>query len=140
MVIYQPSEGATKFDASLVGTVDIAKVENKPFIIHNKAGARVACGILKRNADHVHGTYGATISPFEESKVSGHVAIAVVDDRLFLTGDAEGLEKNLGSGTGGCNRPGPVIVAGCTFTQGQAATLRLVKAFIFLNLQLTRGN
>jgi predicted DNA-binding protein with PD1-like motif len=99
--------GTATFDAALVGTVDTTKIPNKPVVVHDKTGARVACGVLKRNADHVHGTYGGELSAYGAgSKVSGHVAIAVVDDRLFLTGDAKDLEKSLVDGAGGCDPSG----------------------------------
>jgi hypothetical protein len=75
-------------------------MEGKPFIVHNSAGAGVACGILSRRLD----AKIATLSPLNSSGVSGSVTIYSTFSRIIGAGWASGLEANLSdSSDGGSN-------------------------------------
>jgi hypothetical protein len=71
-------------------------IGGKPFIVHNNAGERVACGILSQR----QGT-SAILTPLGNSGVTGGVTIYATPSRLVGTGEASGLETSLSDTTSG---------------------------------------
>jgi hypothetical protein len=83
------SVGDATFSFSVL-TVSTA-IEGKPFIVHNNAGARVACGILS----FVKQTSSAKLNGLNDIGVVGGVTLHTTQDMIMGVGWATGLEYNL---------------------------------------------
>jgi len=102
------SAGAATFSFS-VTTAD-RDIANKAFVVHNNAGARVACGIL---GEATGGAKSATLAPLDGSGVTGDVTIYTTTVKIIGAGQASGLEASLSDASnGGTN---------CTATNGCGA-------------------
>jgi len=84
------ANGAAKFDfMTQDSATDIA---GKPFIIHNDAGGRVACGLLSIVAT---GVTSASLAALNSSGVTGEVTVYTTSSHMFGAGMATGLETDL---------------------------------------------
>eukprot|EP00401_Gymnodinium_catenatum_P077744 CAMPEP_0117487338 /NCGR_PEP_ID=MMETSP0784-20121206/15944_1 /TAXON_ID=39447 /ORGANISM="" /LENGTH=341 /DNA_ID=CAMNT_0005281983 /DNA_START=79 /DNA_END=1104 /DNA_ORIENTATION=- len=92
--------GSFKFDV----TTSAKSVDQKPFIVHDNAGGRVACGILKEVTVDL---WNASLAPLSlsgsSSGVKGSVTIHKTSTGLVGAGAADGLEKSLSSQANGGN-------------------------------------
>jgi len=85
-----------KFDV----TTSATGISGKPFIIHNKAGSRVACGIL---SEVTTGVTEASLMNLTSTDVSGSVTLVVNGSMITGAGSASGLEASLSDTTGDCH-------------------------------------
>jgi len=95
-------------------------ISGKPFIIHNKSGGRVACGIL---SEVTTGVTEASLTDLSSTGVSGSVTIIVSGSVVVGAGSASGLEASL-SDTTNCTATNGCGVhvhsgSGCTDTTTQ---------------------
>jgi peroxiredoxin family protein len=89
------ANGSASFSFSLnIGTEDI---DGKPFVVHNNAGGRVACGILSRRRDAL----SASLHPLSNSSVVGGVTLFSTPSRIVGAGWGSGLEANLSDSSNG---------------------------------------
>jgi len=97
--------GGASFDFAV--SAGVSSIFGKPFIIHNNAGGRVACGLLLEVTSHVS---FANLKELSSSGVTGSVTIHAVSNTVIGAGSASGLEPSLSDSThGGSN---------CTATNG----------------------
>jgi hypothetical protein len=83
------AQGSASYAFSVITTKrDIA---GKPFIVHNNAGARVACGVLSQRSDGKV----AQLNPLDSSSVYGNVVMFASNVNIVGAGYATGLEPNL---------------------------------------------
>jgi hypothetical protein len=80
--------GIGHFDFEM--TTSATDVDGKTFIVHNNAGARVACGILS-----LVDSTSATLAPLSGGSVQGGVTIYSSSSKIVGAGWASGLEANL---------------------------------------------
>jgi len=80
--------GAASFSFEL--STSAKSIAGKPFIIHNNAGGRVACGILSQVF-----TLSADLMPFDGSSVMGGVTVYTSSSMIIAAGWASGLEASL---------------------------------------------
>lgn len=83
---------AFKFDVTTSDT----SISGKPFIIHNKAGGRVACGIVY---EVTTGVTEASLTNLSSAGVSGSVTLVVNGSMITGAGSASGLEASLSETT-----------------------------------------
>lgn len=105
-VRYSNTDAAGSASFTFSVTTNSKAIGGKPFIVHNNAGGRVACGILSQ----IVGTKSASLMPFNNSGVAGGVTVYSTPSRIVGAGWASGLEANLSdSASGGTD---------CTATNG----------------------
>lgn len=85
-------DASFEFDVATSAT----SVSGKPFIIHNKAGGRVACGILY---EVTTGVTEASLMNLSSAGVSGSVTLVVNGSVITGAGSASGLEASLSETT-----------------------------------------
>jgi hypothetical protein len=106
------SSTSTEGTASFSFAVETAatQIQGKAFIVHNNAGARVACGLL---SEVLEGVTTSNLDALDGSGVTGDVTIYTTSDKVIGAGYAEGLEPDLkDSSHGGTS---------CTATNGCGA-------------------
>lgn len=89
------SIGASTFSFSV--TTAAQDIANKTFVVHNKMGDRVACGILEKST----GAQSATLQALSGSGVTGDVTIVTSATRIIGAGEAIGLEASLNDDSNG---------------------------------------
>lgn len=81
-------------------------IDGKPFVVHNKEGTQVACGILSHVVAHSAQLMPLTASDGYPSNVTGGVTVYTTPSLIAAAGWAGGLEANLVdtacSATNGC--------------------------------------
>lgn len=85
------ADGSTHFHFSVTDSAN--DIASKPFIIHNNAGGRVACGILTEVTKEARAC--AVLDPLNEGKVRGEVTIFTTATAMIGAGHASDLEANL---------------------------------------------
>mmetsp|Transcript_73716 Transcript_73716/g.116748 ORF Transcript_73716/g.116748 Transcript_73716/m.116748 type:complete len:887 (+) Transcript_73716:103-2763(+) len=78
-------------------TTDSTSIDGKPFILHNNAGARVACGIIAR----VYDIQAGNLTALSNSGVAGSVTIRSSGSLIAGAGLTSGLEANLSDASNG---------------------------------------
>jgi len=91
------STGAATFSFAVRGS--LTSIENKPFVVHNNAGGRVACGLLSKVA--APSVKSAYLAPLSGSGVTGEVAVYTTVGKVIVAGHSNGLEPNLKDSTSG---------------------------------------
>jgi hypothetical protein len=101
--------GSASFTFSVL--TNFKAIDGKPFIVHNNAGGRVACGILTQRV----GTTSASLMPLSSSGVKGGVTLYATSSMIVGAGWASGLEANLSdSASGGANCTAKKMDVVCT--------------------------
>jgi len=90
-VRYSGTDAQGVADFSFSVAAGPASIAGKPFIIHNDAGARVACGILS----WTNGTQSALLGEFGDSNVTGTATIYATGSMIVGAGTAAGLQADL---------------------------------------------
>merc|ERR1712106_999513 len=72
-------------------------IANKPFIVHNNAGGRVACGLLVE----VTGLKTSSLAQLETSGVTGGITLYTTGTKVIGAGHADGLEASLADSSAG---------------------------------------
>ena len=75
------STGAATFSFAVRGS--LTSILNKPFVVHNNAGGRVACGLLSKVA--ATSVKSAYLAPLSGSSVTGEVAVYTTSGKVLLS-------------------------------------------------------
>lgn len=90
--VVSDAAGGASFEFSV--TDNATDIVNKPFVVHNNAGGRVACGVLipaSMNAST------ARLAPLDGGAVSGKVTVYATANAMIGVGHVSGLEASLNS-------------------------------------------
>jgi hypothetical protein len=93
---YSSSDVTGLADFSFLVSTTAKEIDGKPFIVHDNAGKRVACGMLSKTSGNT-----AILTQLDNSGVAGGVTIFSTPSRIVGAGWATGLEASLSDSSNG---------------------------------------